>query len=81
MQFGIGGKITATYERYGLDAATIVREWNPLRMYVKDLANGSKVLLHTWSEKNGHFVVKDVLKRALGPRADQADQICAEFDS
>ena len=39
------------------------------------------MLLHTWSEKNGDFIVKDVLKKLLGGQSDQAEQVCAELDS
>jgi len=42
---------------------------------------GIKTLLHTWSEKNGHFVVRDVLKKLLGANASSCEQICAELDS
>ena len=65
--------------RYGVLPKAILREWSLCRMYIKD-ASGSKSLLHTWSEKNGHYVVKDTLKKALGARADQYDQFMAELD-
>jgi hypothetical protein len=83
LQFSTGGKITSTYERYGIGPELIHREWNPLRMYVRgaDGAGGVKTLLHTWSEKNGHFIVRDVLKKMLGSQSESCEQICAELDS
>jgi len=82
LQFGVGGKITSTYERYGIPAELVHLEWNPLRMYVRgaDGQGGTKTLLHTWSEKNGHFIVRDVLKKLLGSQSESCDQVCAELD-
>jgi len=84
LQFNTGGKITSTYERYGISPELIHREWNPLRMYVRGTEGtgvGVKTLLHTWSEKNRHYVVRDVLKKLLGPQSSSCEQICAELDS
>ena len=84
LQFNTGGKINSTYERYGISPELIQREWNPLRMYVRGTEGtgvGVNTLLHTWSEKNGHYVVRDVLKKKLGPQSSSCEQICAELDS